>query len=134
MGLMRSLLVGLAIVASLVGACGGRKLESKSAVQAAIEGHLKQRSNVLMTNMTLQVEDVKFEGDKAEAHVTYRSKQTPELSVRIRYLLRRAGDHWEVESSSPVGGMGANPHGAAGPRGADERRPPSDAPAPQASH
>lgn len=85
----------------------------KAAIQAAIEAHLKQRQNLMLTNLTLEVQDVKVTGDKAEAEVKFRSKQSSDLVVGVRYMLKRAGDGWQVESSSPTGGMGAAPHGGA---------------------
>lgn len=104
---------GLGLVLSSCGRMGG--LESKGAVQAAIEAHLKQRPNVVLANMTLEVQDVKFSADRAEAEVKFRSKQSPELAVSVHYVLRKAGDHWEVESSSSTSRMGATPHGGAEP-------------------
>lgn len=99
---------------TMVAAAGCNRLKSKSAVQAAIEQHLKERPGLAMENMTLQVENVKFAGDTAEARVKFQSKQMPQSFVEIRYTLRRSGDHWEVESSSPMGAMG-NPHGGIAP-------------------
>ena len=97
-----------------VGGCsrsGG--LQSKAAAQAAIEAHLQQRQNLMLANMTLEVQEVKFTGDTAQADVQFRSKQSPNLVVGVRYILRRAGDRWQVESSAPLGGMGTPPHGGA---------------------
>jgi len=113
------------------GGCQSRSLESKSAVEAAIVKHLQQRPNVVLNNMTLTVQDAKFEGDRATAEVKFSSKDRPDLAVGVRYVLRRAGDHWEVESSSPTGGMGTTPHGGAG--GAPPATEPSTT-APQPSH
>jgi hypothetical protein len=104
--------LGLALVLTGCGKSGG--IQSKAAVQAAIENHLRQRPSLMLNNMTLEVQDVKFDGDRAMTEVTFRSRQAPALAVRVRYVLRRAGDHWEVESSSPTSGMGANPHGSGG--------------------
>jgi hypothetical protein len=106
-------LLGLLLL--VVGCSRTAETQSKAAIQAAIEAHLQQRQNLVLANMTLEVQDVKFAGDKAEAEVKFRSKQSPNLSVGVRYLLRRAGDRWQVESSSPSSGMGASPHGGAGP-------------------
>ncbi len=128
---MRSILacwVGLMLVLS---ACKSGGIQSKAAVQSAIERHLQQRPNVALNNMNLDVQDVKFHGDRAEAEVKFSSKQSPNLAVGVRYVLRRSGDRWEVESSSPIGGMGSNPHGGAGNA---LPSPDASAPAPQASH
>jgi hypothetical protein len=111
---MRFLSICLLGLLVLIGGCsktGG--LQSKAAVQAAIEAHLQQRPNLMLANMTLEVQEVKFTGDTAQADVQFRSKQSPNLVVGVRYMLRRAGDRWQVESSAPLGGMGTPPHGGA---------------------
>jgi hypothetical protein len=102
-------------------------LHSKDAVKAAIAAHLQQRSNVVFSNMTLEVQDVKFSGDTAVAQATFHSKRSPEIFVGVNYKLRRVGDHWVVDVSTPAAGMGANPHGAEG-----STQP--LAPTPQSSH
>lgn len=102
-------------------------LHSKEAVKAAIEAHLQQRSNVVFSNMTLEVQDVKFSGDTAVAQASFHSKRSPEISVGVNYQLHRAGDRWVVDVSTPVVGMGSSPHGSEGPTQ-------SAAPTPQSSH
>jgi hypothetical protein len=131
----------LAIVAGMAvmpTACD--RAHSKAAVQEAIEAHLKQRPGLALSNMTTDVQEVKFDGDKATAEVTFQSKQAPELKVEVRYSLRREGDQWVVESSTPVGGRGMDPHsnaGASGANGGPASSVPATGPAklsPQASH
>ena len=121
---MRPLMLTIAGVIS-VAAMGCHRLDSKRAVQAAIEEHLKQRPGLVMENMTMEVEEVKFSGETAEARVKFQSKQAPRSLVEVRYTLRRADGRWEVESSSPVGAMDS-PH--SGPSGASSA-PPGTAPA-----
>ncbi len=113
---MRWLLPCLAgLLALSVAACKkSEKASSKAAIQAAIEAHLEQQRNLTTTNMTLEFEEVKFSGDAAQALVKFRSKQSPELAVTVRYVLRKIGDRWQVESSTPEGGMGGTPHGSVG--------------------
>ena len=86
-------------------------IQSKAAVQAAIEEHLKQRPNVVFQNMTVEVGEVTFNGDTAQAMVKLRSKQAPSLAVGVFYKLRRAGNGWQVESTSTASMPGASPHG-----------------------
>lgn len=105
----------LAGVSLAVGCSKAGTLESKEAVQSAIEAHLKERQNVMLANMSLEVADVKFAGDTADAEVKFRSKQSPDLVVAVHYQLRRAGDRWQVEKSTPSGGMGGSPHGGGAP-------------------
>lgn len=130
---MRIPFIGCLVLATVVvAACGRREgLRSRQAVQAAIEEHLKQNRQLQLNNMTTEIENVKLQGDTAQAWVKYRSKQSPQLAVQMRYSLRKAGGRWEVTSSSPAGGMGRNPH-----EGTD-RAMPAPAPAaprPQSSH
>jgi hypothetical protein len=117
------------VLALFLNACKSGGSNSKAAIQTAIEQHLRKQPNVMLNNMTLEVRDVKFEGEKAKAEVKFRSKQSPDLAVGVRYVLRKAGDHWEVESSSPSGGMGG--HGQAS---APHASPPPSGPALQPSH
>lgn len=129
---MRVVLAGLTILALVMSGCAkDRGAQSKSAVRAAIEEHLRQRPNVVWGNMTLEVQEVKFTGDMAEAEVRFRSKQSPELAVGVRYTLRKMGERWQVQSSSPMNGMGMNQHGGPGTR---PPAPAPESPAPQASH
>ena len=104
-------------------------LHSKEAVKAAIDAHLQQRADVMHGSMTLEVQDVKFSGDTALAQATFRSKNSPQIAVGVNYTLRRAGDHWEVDRSTPAGGMGASPHGAG-----STAQPSAPASIPQSSH
>ncbi len=119
----------IAVVMVLCGCGWFRGPETKSAVREALEVHLKQRPNLLMANMTMEVQEVKFSGDRAEALVKYQSKQAAEVSVLVRYVLRKSGKSWEVESSSPAGGAPMVPHG---PSSSRERSP--RAPALEPSH
>ena len=105
--------------------------QAKAAVQAAVEAHLQQRQNLMLANMTLEVQDIKFTGDMAQADVKFRSKQSPNIVVDVRYTLRRAGDRWQVESSSPSSGMDASPHG--GPTAPSSATAPAQTPL-QPSH
>jgi len=105
-------------------------LRSEKAVREAIEAHLKSRSDLAASKMTLEIENVKFGDNSAQADTKFRSKDDPGLAVSVHYTLRHAGDHWEVVSSSSANGAASNPHatGAAAPTS------PPAAPAPAVSH
>jgi hypothetical protein len=103
------IITGLSLAAS---ACHkGANLDSTQAVQQAIEAHLKNSSNLRMDQFTTEIENVEYKGDTANALVRFRSKQVSQFTVEVRYALKRAGDHWEVTSSSAVSGQGMNAHG-----------------------
>jgi hypothetical protein len=124
-------LAGVALVLSNCHRPG--KVPSNAAIQQAIEQHLQKlkQSNVLVNNMTVEVQDVKFEGDRANAEVKFRSKQSPDLVVGRHYVLRRVEGQWQVESSSSPGGMG-NPHG--GSMSPQPSSPPAAPVTPEPSH
>jgi hypothetical protein len=63
--------------------------------------------------MTLDVQEVKFHGDTAEVEVKFESKESPDLAVKVHYVLQKSGDHWVVRSNSPASGMGGGAHSSA---------------------
>ena len=124
---MRALVLGLVVLSLACSAAWHRSsgVNSRAAVQEAIEEHLRQRSNVVSQNMTMEVGDVTFNGDTAQAQVRFHSKQAPSLAVGVLYKLRRAGNGWQVESTSSATMPGTNPHGnAAGTMPTPSTNPP----------
>ena len=127
---MRQLAIFLGVSVLIWSGCNRTDaLHSKEAVKAAIEAHLQKRADVMASSLTLEVQDVKFSGDTALAQAMFHSKSSPQIAVGVNYTLRRAGDHWEVERSTPTGSMGAAPHG-----GGSITQPSAPIPAPQSSH
>ena len=111
---MRAVMICL-VVLSVAASVACHKLsgiDSKAAVQHAIEEHLKQQPNVFFQNMTVEVGDVTFSGDTATAQVKFRSKQAPNTAVGIVYRLRKTGDKWRVESTATASMPGTTPHGS----------------------
>jgi uncharacterized protein YhdP len=110
---MRAVVMGL-VVLGLAGSGACHRLSgdhSKAAVQEAIEQRVRQQPNVVFQNMTVEVGDVTFNGDNAEAQVKFRSKQAPNLAVGMVYKLRKAGNGWQVISTSSATMFGTTPHG-----------------------
>src|SRR5690348_13119872 len=65
---LRAWVVALVGVTCILSGCSRfAGVNSKSAVQAAIEAHLKKQPGLTLSNMTTEIKDVKFEGDKATA-------------------------------------------------------------------
>ncbi len=128
--------VGVALLFS--GCSKSRDSGAEREVRAALNAHLQKKGNLALNNMNMDIQSVKFNGDSAEAQVRFQSKEKADLAVSVRYVLRRAGDHWEVESSSPVGGMGSDPHASSPSQGgtgpATSPAPPSDEAKPAPSH
>ncbi|MGO8736094.1 MAG: hypothetical protein ACLQVM_25245 [Terriglobia bacterium] len=130
---MRAVVMSL-LVLGLAGSAACHRfsgVQSKAAVQEAIEEHLKQQPNVTFQNLTLEVGDVTFNGDTAQAQVKFRSKQAPDMAVGVQYKLRRSGDGWKVESTSSASMAGTTPHGdAAGPTPSQTTNPTDMGPQP----
>jgi uncharacterized protein YhdP len=106
-------------------------VHSKAAVQEAIEEHLKQQPNIVFQNMTVEVGQVTFNGDTAEAQVKFRSRQAPNPAVGMLYKLRRAGNGWQVESTSTATMPGTTSHGnTVGPMPSPSSNPTDIAPQP----
>jgi uncharacterized protein YhdP len=132
---MRAVVMSL-LVLGLAGSAACNRLSgvhSKTAVQEAIEEHLKQQPNVVFQNMTVEVGDVAFSGDTAEAQVKFRSKQAPNLAVGVQYKLRRSGNGWKVESTSTASMLGTTPHGNTAAPTPSPSKNPTDM-GPQPSH
>jgi hypothetical protein len=140
---MRKALACAIVLAMATAASCNRGINSKDAVERAIQAHLERNSGLALNAFTTEISNVKFEGDNAEAVVKFESKQAPHMSVQVRYTLRKEGDKWVVQSSSDMGGnphgggmpqpqdQGANPHGDLG---SPATHPPPSEPQPMPSH
>jgi hypothetical protein len=86
-----------------------QNLSATLAIQPVIKNHVRNLPQGVFHNMDLEVEEVKFHGDTAEAYVKFQSPNVAELVIRQRYVLRKSGDHWQVESRQPANGGGKAP-------------------------
>jgi hypothetical protein len=84
-------------------------LAATLAIPPAIKDHVRNLPQGVFNNMDLEVEEVKFHGETAEAYVRFKSSTVADLVIRQRYVLRKSGDHWEVESRQPANGAGKAP-------------------------
>ena len=113
---MRAFVLLFGILCALGAGCSSSsKTDSREAVQKAIESYLGQQQNLMLANMDMEVAEVKFEGQTAEAEVKFRSKQSSNLAVSVRYKLKQTQDGWQVESGTSAGGTGSNPHSSIAP-------------------
>ena len=88
-----------------------QNLSATLEIPPVIKNHVQTLPQGVFNNMDLEVEEVNFHGDTAEACVRFRSPNVTELVIRQRYVLRKSGDHWEVESPQPANGTSeAPPH------------------------
>jgi hypothetical protein len=59
--------------------------------------------------MELEVEQVKFRGETAEAYVKFQSPNVAGLVIRQRYFSRKTEDRWQVECRQPANGASKAP-------------------------
>jgi len=84
-------------------------LAATLAIPPAIKNHVRNLPQGVFNNMDLEVDEVKFHGETADAFVRFKSSNVTGLEIRQRYLLRKSGDHWEVESRQPANGASKAP-------------------------
>jgi len=97
---MRRILIGFAAIALITSGCSRFTGRSRSAVREAIQEHLREQPGLQMQNMSMEVNDVRFQGDTADAQVKFVSRESPQAFVVIRYQLRKQGGKWQVQSTS----------------------------------
>lgn len=126
--LHRILLTGPCLALLLVTATGcgnsAANLNSKEAIRKAVVEHLSTRKglDLDMSAMDLEIGDVSFRTDEAEAAVSFRPKGSQAAAMTMKYQLTREGSAWKVRpkagGTSHGAGAGAegapNPHGGAG--------------------
>lgn len=107
---MRNIILSLlACLAAL--SCGSQSnLNTKDAIRKAVLEHLSARKglDLNMEAMELDVGDVSFRANEADATVSFRTKGSQTSAMTMKYTLIRDGDHWKVK---PRAEGGANPHG-----------------------
>ena len=87
--------------------------------------HLSSRSGLDVSSMDVEVTSVTFQGDEAEAAVSFRPKGVtdPEAGMEMRYTLEKKGSRWVVKGKAgagggaPHGGGMESPHGGMPPSG-----------------
>jgi hypothetical protein len=94
-------------------------LAATMAIPPVIKNHVRNLPQGVFSNMDLEVEEVKFQGDTAEAYVRFQSPNVTELVIRQRYVLRKSGEDWQVESRQPANGAAKAP-----PHALPSNRPP----------
>jgi len=86
-----------------------QNLSATLAIPPVIKDHVRNLPQGVFSNMDLEVEEVRFHDDKAEAYVRFQSPNVTELVIRQRYVLRKSGGQWQVESRQPANGAGRVP-------------------------
>jgi hypothetical protein len=74
------------------------------AIPSAIADYVRDLPQGASTSTNMEVEQVKFIGDTAEADMKFQSPHVKEVAIRQRYTLRKSGGQWKVISQQPLNG------------------------------
>jgi hypothetical protein len=81
-----------------------QNLSATMSIVPVIKEHVRTLPQGVFSSMDLEVEQVKFYGETADAYVRFKSPNVTELVIRQRYALRKSGNQWLVESRKPANG------------------------------
>jgi hypothetical protein len=134
-------LVSLLFIFLVLAGCN-RGIQNKDAVRQGVLDYLSKRTDLSMGGMTVDVTNVSFQDNRADAQVTFLPKEGPPGGgMTMRYTLEQKDNSWVVvgkadSGRNPHAGAAAavppgmpNPHtGGAMPQsgGIDTERPPSE--------
>ena len=93
------------VAALLVAGCSRQAQRSdKADIEKAIQQYIAAKPGLAGGGMSVDVKQVEFKGDKAEADVQFQARSNPEASMVMRYTLKRTGPSaWAVEGGKPAG-------------------------------
>ena len=113
-GLMRALLA-LCLLLTVVNSCSRpAPVNDRAEVEKAIQDYVNSRPILSPSAMSIEVEQVSFQGDQAEATVLFHGRDEVQSSVALRYVLRRTGSRtWVVEPDKTKGVTSALPGASA---------------------
>jgi hypothetical protein len=104
--------------------CGSRGIQNEAAVRQGVMDYLRQRSDLNLNSMQVDVTSVSFRQDEADATVAFRPKGAGGSGMQMRYTLERQGNRWVVKGKgraqagqAPHGEMPKGMPGAPGPGG-----------------
>ena len=90
----------------LMGACKSRT-DSKDAIRDGVVKHIASMNGLNVNNMTIVVTQVTVNGDKAQARVDIRAKNSDPSApaMQLSYELQKQGEEWVVLRGQSTGGM-----------------------------
>lgn len=93
--------------------------QSKDAVRQGVVDYLSGRKDLNIASMDIDVSAVQFNGNKADATVSFAPKGAPTAQgMTMHYQLEQQGSKWVVVGRQDSGHSGAVAPGAANPHGA----------------
>ncbi len=98
-------LVALCLLLTVVTGCSQQApVNDRADVEKAIQDYVNSRPILSPTAMSMEIQQVTFRDDQAEATVLFHGREDPQSSVSLRYVLKRAGSRtWLVERDKTKG-------------------------------
>jgi hypothetical protein len=104
----------------LISGCN-RAPENKEAIRQAVTEHVTKNAGIDISQINIEVGDVKFEANQATAAVSFKPKTSPQQGMNMSYTLERRGDKWVVKGRGAGHGGAGSPTGAIPQAGGAER-------------
>src|SRR5271169_5822912 len=79
-----------------------------AAIRSAIQAHLAHNSNLRLDSFDMELEQVAYDGDHAQAHVEFRAK-SGSGSMKLTYAIAKRDGTWQVTESTPGGSNFSHP-------------------------
>ena len=111
-------LLALCLLLTAVTSCSRQMpVNDRADVEKAIQDYVNSRPVLSPSAMSMEVEQVTFQGDQAEATVLFHGREEAQSSVALRYVLRRTGSRtWLVERDKTKGVTSLPPEAGSGAR------------------
>lgn len=108
---MFGLAPSLAVLLLLV-ACDSGEVYSAAEIEAAIETHLSERTDLRFDGLEIRADRIRYGGDRAVAEVSIIASDDPDAAMQMVYELERGPDGWRVVPPDPSSlGMPTAPGG-----------------------
>jgi hypothetical protein len=112
--------VSLLLPLLLVAAACNRGNQSKEAIRQGVLDHLKS-SSVNLAAMDMDVTEVQFHGENADATVTFKPKgATVAQGMALHYRMQEKDGQWAVVGIQESGHSGSVPQGMTNPHGTSD--------------
>jgi len=86
-------------------------------IRAAIENRLQGNHSLNMDAMQMVVDSIAVQGNQAQAHASFRMKNSGSTGMTMQYFLQRSGSGWVVTSAQPADGNTTLPPSTSAPSG-----------------
>ena len=112
---MRALLALCLLLTVVTGCARQAPVNDRADVEKAIQDYVNSRPILSPSAMSMEVEQVSFQGDQAEATVLFHGREQVQSGVALRYVLKRTGSRtWVVEPDKTRGITSAPPRAGGG--------------------